>query len=261
MEKVPTLRPKEREIIIDAAGINFRGKRTNNEDSFFANEYWLDAQEMKQNRVIEQKRKLKKGTYGVFDGVGGDRHGEVAACAAAQFFSYNSDCIGDQLQISETSNAVFKQANKAVLKAASGSCCTATVLGISELTASIAYVGDSSAFFMRDGILSCLTIAHKPATDCNGTFQANHTINRYLGEVDEAKLYIPSVCPGIPLIHNDLFLLCSDGVTDVLDTEMLSELLRASIQPKQLAERIVRSAYIAGSGDNITALILKIQLV
>lgn len=259
MEKISTLRPEDREIIIEATGINFRGKRKNNEDSFFANEYWLTAQEMKQNRVIEQKRKLKKGAYGVFDGVGGDLQGEVAACAAAQFFSHNSDCIGDQLRTPEASNALFEQANKAVMEAAFGSCCTAVVLGISELVASIAYVGDSSAFFMRDGILSCLTIAHKPMTDCNSTFQANHTINRYLGEVDEAKLFIPSVCPKIPLIHNDLFLLCSDGVTDVLTTEMLSEFMHESVQSMQLAEKIVRSAYIAGSRDNITVLILKIQ--
>lgn len=254
MQKKTTLRPEDREILVEAGGVIFRGRRENNEDCFCANEYWLKTQEMSQNQVMEQKRKLKKGVYGVFDGVGGDPHGEWASCAAAEFFSEHHAQVCDQIRAQETATSLFEAANQAVYEAAKGSCSTAVVLSISDLLAYIAYVGDSSAFLWRKGELSCLTEPHKPEASGN-----SHAISRYLGEIDEGRMYTPSVCPRLSLVHDDIFVLCSDGVTDVLTNERLCEAIDSSAEPSQIASQIAKNAYTAGSNDNITVLVLKIQ--
>ncbi len=255
MQKKTTLRPEEREILVDAGGVIFRGRRENNEDCFCANEYWLKARNMSQNQVMEQKRKLKKGVYGVFDGVGGDPHGEWASCAAAEFFSEHHAQVCDQIRTQETATALFQEANQAIYAEAKGSCSTAVVLGISDLLAYIAYVGDSSAFLWRKGELSCLTKPHKPEASGN-----RHSINRYLGEIDEERMYTPSVCPRLAIVHDDIFVLCSDGVTDALTNERLGETIDPSAASSQIASQIAKNAYTAGSNDNITVLVLKVQL-
>ncbi len=86
-----------------------------------------------------------------------------------------------------------------------------------------------------------------------------HAINRYLGERAEDRMYTPSVCSRLSLVHGDIFVLCSDGVTDALTNERLCETIDPSAESSQIASQIAKSAYTAGSNDNITVLVLKIQ--
>jgi serine/threonine protein phosphatase PrpC len=55
----------------------------------------------------------------------------------------------------------------------------------------------------------------------------------------------------------DVFLLCSDGVTDPLEDDVIAEAL--ALPPAEAAASLVDAAYDAGGADNITALVLRVS--
>jgi protein phosphatase len=129
----------------------------------------------------------------------------------------------------------------------------------------IAHVGDSRIYRWRNGHLTCLTTDHTfiqemifegevhPAqayrhplrhllTNAVGTAEA-------LSQVDER---IDRTKPG------DRFLLCSDGLTSVLDTGRLAALMAPERHPGEIAEDLVAAALDRDTRDNVTALVVKL---
>ena len=57
----------------------------------------------------------------------------------------------------------------------------------------------------------------------------------------------------------DIFMMCSDGVTDGVDDLTLAGLLAKDHDPQQIAEQVVEAAQDGGSKDNITAIVLRVE--
>lgn len=255
MKKEPTVRPQNYPIRLRAACINYVGLcRRNNEDCMCINDYWVTPQEMNQNVVCSQDRRLTQAIYGVFDGVGGDSHGEMASCTAARFFAENSDRAISACRDREQMTEVFREANEQVCAQAMDSGTTAAVLMISRGTACVANVGDSGAYLYRDGKLESVFTVH---TEKTGN-ERSHVITRCLGEVSEAELYQPSLTSPIPLEHGDLFLLCSDGITDMLSSEQIADVLDGELTENEMAAELINRAMDAGGRDNATAMLIRV---
>lgn len=255
-----TLRPAERPLKLQAQCVNFVGlHRTNNEDAFCINDYWLPLDEVDNNVTCAQEIKSTCGLYGVFDGVGGDPHGEAASCAAAQYFSSQKALLFQSAANEAEVDAIYKAANEFVNQESGGSGTTAVLLVLTGGNAYVSNVGDSSAYLFRRGALEEINQAHN-LTGSTATAIPSHAITRYLGGEEEQR-YHPFVAPPIPVEHNDVFLLCSDGITDRLPHQQISELLsRPNLTDRQRAEQIVRSAMEAGSRDNATVLLVRVQM-
>lgn len=129
-----------------------------------------------------------------------------------------------------------------------------------------AHVGDSRIYRLRDGELDLLTRDHSfenQLRDLNGDWNAaelaecrRHVVTRALGvgaERDaEPDLERRDIDPG------DRYLLCTDGVHDVLDIETLRE-LTAEPELNEVPHRILDAAYAAESTDNMTAVVLEAE--
>lgn len=262
MKKEPTLRPEEKVIHLHAECINFVGlRRKNNEDCLCINEYWLEPGDMNKNLVCSQDVQQAQALYGVFDGVGGDPHGELASCGAARYFAENwreiAEAVADRHELIEH----FKRANDAICQMSGDSGTTAVVLLIAHGRAHVLNTGDSRAYLFRDSVLRPISTEHVFAgePDAEEAAGRSHVITRYLGEESEAELYVPSIGEAIPLEHGDLFLLCSDGLSDMVSDIQIEAILQNGQDDKKRAEALVNKAMEAGGRDNTTVMLVRAQ--
>ena len=127
----------------------------------------------------------------------------------------------------------------------------------------IAGVGDSRAYQLRSGQLRQLTTDHSltQALLAAGTISEEeaekhrykNVLYRYLGTKEGGT---GTEAIEIRPLPGDRYLLCSDGVTDGANDEVITEFLGKFDDPQQTAERIVATAQDGGSKDNITSLVM-----
>lgn len=126
----------------------------------------------------------------------------------------------------------------------------------------VAHVGDSRLYRLRHGRLELLTCDHTIATDILErkpevpdellrTLPRNSVV-RALGMDDDFRVSLRS----LQLIAGDRFLLCSDGLTSAVPTEVISEVLREAASPATLASELLSHALANRSQDNISVLVL-----
>lgn len=202
--------------------------------------------------------------YAVADGMGGHRGGEVASNLALQtiqrLFSAREGSLTEQVQ--EANRAVFErsQADRDV----AGMGTTLTAAELKGGTLQLAHVGDSRAYLFRDGQLHLLTedhtLVHRMVLEGEITESEAEThphrsiLTRALGvdgavEVDEGVL---------DLREGDRLLLCTDGLTGMVDDAQIASVLQEMQDPQEAVDHLVRSANRAGGIDNITAVILDV---
>lgn len=133
---------------------------------------------------------------------------------------------------------------------------TAVVLCLQGTRAALAWIGDSRAYRMRDRRLRMISRDHSVAEEmaaigAESVLDCPGAITRAVGAT--ARIEIDMVCmesrPG------DVWLLCSDGVSGVLDAEVMEGILRDAEDP---ADELVQSAIAAGSSDNCTAVVVRV---
>ena len=137
---------------------------------------------------------------------------------------------------------------------------TLAVLLLGETDAVVAHVGDSRVYRLRDGLLRQLTVDHSllASIEAAGVTEVRrrdfgHIITRAIG-IDgssEPDVVTVDVEPG------DLFLLCTDGLTDELAPSELGRILR-EVPTAAAGPALVDAALSAGSRDNVTALVVAI---
>ena len=219
----------------------------------------------------------------VSDGIGGHLAGEVAAEMAVETISHmvaQSDArqpletLDHSIQV--TSEAIASKAKDSTQRLGMGTTCAcAWVIGNRLFTAS---VGDSRIYLLRNGGLMQLTIDHTWVQEAveKGILEPEdarrhpnvHVIRRYLGSpktpqadirlrlaADESDTQSRSN-QGLHLLPGDLILLCTDGLTDVVEDDEIEPALRG-LALQSAAQALVDLACSRNGKDNITvALIL-----
>jgi len=221
--RVQRLRDRRFSMPVSAHGATGRGGRSQNEDAF----------------LVERKLRL----FAVADGMGGYRGGATAAAAALR--GLRDAVAGGRVDLEQAVLA----ANEVVLETAAragyhkaGS--TIVTLWLADDEVRLAWVGDSRCYRYDGARLAPLTRDH-----------------RLFGHVLEQALGREHVVPEsvVERATPATYLLCSDGVTDVLGEGELLQHLR--VGPKRLAgaaAAIVDAATRAGTRDNATALVVRV---
>ena len=209
------------------------------------------------------------------DGMGGHNAGEVASRIATEVVSSTVKARGsaahvtrEQVEALVTSD--IAAANAAVFHAARsnarfrGMGTTLVVALWHEAGVTFGHVGDSRLYLLRDGKLQQLTRDHTLVQEQleRGaiTFeQARSALNRNV--LTRAVGIDPVVTADVRTVSargGDLFLLCSDGLTDMLSDDTISEILNSSPGPvASMAQRLVDAANAAGGLDNVSVILAR----
>lgn len=237
-------------------------KRENNEDAYLLNDML--------------------GLYAVADGVGGREGGEIASRVSLEMFdevipdllgekdrtpapglSFDQDPGPTALRYAATlSNRKLRQTIE-LNPVLSGMGTTLTVLLLKSRQAFIANIGDSRAYLLRSGKLSQLTEDHSVVAEQirSGLLTPEearespyrHVITRALGIDDEVSADVTLH----EIQQNDTFLLCTDGLTEMLDDHEIGRILKESAL-REAAHKLLDGANKEGGLDNITIVVVKV---
>lgn len=251
-------------LILEAAcGSNIGRVRTNNEDNCYFNGEILPEVNSGiptpwYHRFVDETVCL-----GVFDGMGGMDDGQVASHLAAQSFA--TDCrriqSGGMLSeaffisaVSHMNNVVWTEAESR--KNNMGT--TAVMIGFCESAVYLCNVGDSPACRFRDGLLTKISMDHLEEIPpfLQGKAHKKAKLSQCVGISPEELQLEPYLAQGV-LREGDVFLLCSDGLTDMVPTEEIRLLLAENNDLGVAVQRLIQRALDGGGKDNITVLLVK----
>jgi len=201
--------------------------------------------------------------FAIADGMGGARAGEVAsnlAAAAVQAGEANGNGKeGVAALIQAANRSVYERSSSDAEVAGMGT--TMTVALVEDTTVTFGHVGDSRAYVLRDGALEQLTDDHSLVAELvrGGKLSAEEAehhpqrsvITRALGTDPDVDVDTFTV----EAREGDVFVLCSDGLTDMVGDEEIGEVLgkgRDSLE--DAAKELVHRANKAGGQDNITVI-------
>lgn len=227
-------------------------RRSNNEDIFIVNP--------------------ELGLFSVGDGMGGVASGEVASRIFAETVSeiFSNSAVQSEQEALDMVKDVFRSANEKILNRArenpdhEGMGCTAELALFYNGKYFLGHVGDSRTYLFRQGKLKQITRDHSLIQDQidQGLITKDearrhsmrHVILRAVGinKVLEVDLIRGKTIPG------DLFLLCSDGLTDSVDDSQIEETLSLPVQLDQKVDRLIELAKSAGGRDNITVVLCEL---
>ena len=206
------------------------------------------------------------------DGMGGHAAGEVAASLAIQTVIDVMTATDGPADPDERLSLAIRDANQRIQAAVRenqalagmGTTCLAALLAGQRLH--LAHVGDSRAYVYHDGHLEQLTSDHSwvneqvklgrlaPADAARHPMR--HVIIRALGPGSvEPDLIHRELRPG------DWLLLCSDGLTGPVNDDTIARTLAEADHPEIAARRLVELANQAGGPDNITVLLVRLEVV
>lgn len=206
------------------------------------------------------------------DGMGGAAAGEVASQIFAQtafdiFSATANRSVKDALSRVEEA---YNTANQKILEHViahpdhKGMGCTAELLAFFEENFILGHIGDSRTYRLRSGELEQLTEDHTLvqkqlqegliSEDEIRCHPMRHVIFRAVGINEEMAIDLlkGQTQPA------DLFMLCSDGLTDMLEDKQIQEILCADTNIKDKTENLIESAKAAGGLDNITVVLAAI---
>lgn len=247
---------------ISYAQTNIGSARPNNEDNYYCNgSYKQNAQS-----PVEELVSAPEGDgllFGVFDGMGGEAHGEDAALLCAQTLS-----AFQSRNMQYEAPAYFAQANDAVCEISrSGGADSGSTAAVAYFRGNRVFafnVGDSRIYFWHAGELRRLSRDHTkyqqmvddgflPPTDAD--CGEKHVLTQYLGM---RGLLAPHFAVSVRLCPGDRVLLCSDGLTGCLSDAQLAAILSTDLPLDLLGRQLVQQALDAGERDNITAILVEI---
>lgn len=215
----------------------------------------------RQRRANEDSLLARAPLFVVADGMGGARAGEVASRIAVESFArgigVDADAESALAGLVRDANArIYERSHRRADEAGMGTTLTAMYVGADVV--SIAHVGDSRAYRLRAGALERLTEDHSLVDELirEGRLTPEEAvehpqrsvITRALGNESEVDVDTRSLDGR----SGDVYLLCSDGLTTMVDEQQLEELLRAHERMRDAGEALISAANDAGGRDNIT---------
>lgn len=205
----------------------------------------------------------------VADGMGGAQAGEVASKAAADAFDRDVPNEPPERFLRETIEAANRQIHELARsdpsRAGMGTTITAAIVDAQAEQVALGHVGDSRAYRLRGGRLERLTRDHSLVEEMRRKGQITEAqaedhpqrsiITRALGPEPQVEVDVQTV----PATPGDVLLLCSDGLTTMVDEERIATVLSSSASMSEAVRILVDEANGAGGRDNITALAFRLE--
>lgn len=235
--------------------------RTNNEDSYICQKIWDDSHIL----------------CAAIDGLGGYEGGEIAAEIARATIikhleDFASNKVSDLLKeaMIDANNEIVRQHMSRPKVSQMGCVVSVGLIDLSEKTLTIAHVGDSRIYQFFNGELKKLTHDHslvgyrEEIGEMSEEDAMHHpkrnVIDKFLGEqqlsYDSSNYVEISVWP---IIGDTQYLFCSDGLTDLVTSKQIVEVLSTNISIGEKVNRLIACANEAGGKDNVTVVIADVK--
>lgn len=240
-------------------GLTDTGKvRGNNEDTFV-------AQQTNGNRYI---------LAGVIDGVGGYNGGEVAAAIAREEVINRLSNVQDEFipgmitALRQASKKIYQRRQQEKELDSMACVSTLAIVDINNNQFYYAHVGDTRLYLLRDGSLVKISKDHsfvgfledsgRLSESAAMSHPKRNEINKALGfdtliETDDEYIETGKS----PFLSGDLLMLCSDGLTDMVDKSTMTTILTQSSSLEDKAAQLIAVANNNGGHDNITVVLVQ----
>ncbi len=223
----------------------------------------------RQRNANEDSLFTRAPVFVVADGMGGAQAGEVASKAAAEAFAGELASAPPERVLRETiegaNRSIHQHARNDPGLAGMGTTITAAIVDPEAEEVAIGHVGDSRAYRLRDGKLERLTRDHSLVEEMRRKGQLTEAqaedhpqrsiITRALGPEPEVEVDLQTV----PAQTGDVFLICSDGLTTMLDDDHIARLLGRASTMQTAVRALVDEANRAGGRDNITVVAFRLE--
>lgn len=228
-------------------------KRSNNEDAFVV--------------------RSEEGFIALADGMGGAAAGEVASQvfmeAVLEVFSKTEE--PSEREILKLVQESFQVANERILSLArknpnyQGMGCTAELLAFHNQDYVLGHVGDSRTYLFRQGQLRQLSHDHSLIQNqidqglITPTAAKRHSLRNVILRAVGINEWLAVDLVRGKCLPGDLFLLCSDGLTDMVNDSSIQERLLRPLNLAQKVETLIELAKSAGGEDNITVILCELM--
>lgn len=210
-----------------------------------------------------------EGIYVVADGMGGYRGGEIASQTAVSTIekAFKDGVLegephdnipkraSDLVRAVQMANeAIMARAEEQKELAGMGTTVCAARFSVNKQRLYIAHVGDSRMYRARDGKLAQMTSDHTMEASFGVTGEGAAHLSRAVGvwPVVPVDIILGKPVPG------DVYLICSDGLTKMLDDDEIAKIVLDKARPAELVERLVAGANASGGKDNITVILIRV---
>jgi len=243
-------------------------KRKINQDNFFASGK-INAK-FKTFVMRTFKKVRTERTYAVCDGMGGEKYGEIAALICVKLLDkYIKKYKKLFEKFDEHVQCYITNANKALCKVVSengkgrmGSTVAMLCIAPERASAILANVGDTKVLLYRNGELERISEDHNEAQSLVNmgmiteeearTHKDKSKLTQHLGIFSNEIILEPYISDYIPIYAGDVFLICSDGLTDMLSYTEIKDILVSEKKLKKAVKRLIAKANERGGNDNIT---------
>ena len=253
---------------VDYVLFSIRGLvRSRHEDNVYAAGYTLPAG----NNGMEQ---IREGTVwsgelpvlSVFDGMGGETAGDVASFIASDTMKRSLErntgqCAdgNDEASCREYLEELCREMNEKVCEYAAENHIrtmgtTAACLLFSDNRIYCANIGDSRIYRNGEDGFSQVSTDHVAHT----CFFRKAPLSQYIGIPEQEMLIQPDITGEEPLPYRE-YLICTDGITDMLNDEEIAKIMRKNCSLREKAEQLRSRVIEEGAIDNATAVLCRVK--
>ena len=225
----------------------------------------------------EDSMLVQEGLFVVADGMGGHNAGEVAsAMATGMLKSAHANGIADAKElgdlIKEINVQIFQSAAAKTEQSGMGTTLTALAITPSDqtlgensvATATVANIGDSRTYLLRNGEFRQVSVDHSYVQELvsDGLITREEARTHARRNIVTRALGIEPVVGvdtwTLPLIAGDRYVLCSDGLVDEVTDADITTCLKRITDPQKTANELVAMANTNGGRDNITVIVVDV---
>ena len=237
-----------------------KGKvREKNQDNYWCMGDYLPQENEGQERTITGEINLKeiKGAFCVFDGMGGEACGEVASSISATTFNniyksivdFGVQSIVDMCYIMNKNVCRFAQRHNIQYMGT-----TAAMLFFENKEVYACNLGDSRIFLLRGDSLQKISVDHV----AEGTIFKKPPLTQHLG-IPRDDFKIDPYIVSLKIRKGDIFLICSDGLTDMLSKEDIEAFMMETHNIEDCVNDMMELVYARGSVDNTTIVLCEVR--
>ena len=262
-------------IITSACACNKGLRRHNNEDNFYFDGEYMEINNDGLDHVLTCMRKVSGNGeddgcfFAVFDGMGGCQYGEAASFTAASMTKVFMDqhVPDDYSDTSEMLREMCLLLNDDVFRESEArqiDLMASTLVGCYFYEGRVwcCNVGDSKCCRIRSGILEQLSSDHTDAEEMKitGVTGRKPYVTQFLGADRRNMMIRPAVYSG-KIQNDDIFIICSDGLTDMVSSEKVKGILLGDTDEEEKAQALLVEALKNGGRDNITVIVCRVREV